>query len=82
MRGRLALFAEVVWCGNDSLSEMIQPDSIHHHAGGEWIFRIGDPIGQLATAVAFGVGGKFAAVQDGRRHRRLETTVSPQAFQE
>ena len=50
MRRPAAQAAEVAGRGNQTAAEMILPDAIHHHAGGERIILGSDPLGQRAPA--------------------------------
>ena len=44
---------------DDAAAEMILPDAIHHHARGQRIFGIDDPLGQFGarTSVVSGSSG-------------------------
>ena len=52
MRRPLTPETEVCRGADDSLTEMMLPDSIHHHASSERMFRIGDPVRQLHSSAA------------------------------
>ena len=52
--GRRGADAEIARSLHQRLPEDLQPDAVHHHAGGERIGRAGDGLGELAAAAAFG----------------------------
>ena len=60
VRGQAALFAEVTRCADESASEVVLPEAIHHDAGGEGIAWVGDGLGEFESATALGEGGLFA----------------------
>ena len=41
MRGLVSLRAEIVWCGDDAAAEVVVPEPVDDHAGGE---RAGAPV--------------------------------------
>ena len=54
MAGIFPLVAEIAGRANQTGSEVVLPNSIGHHAGGEWIFLGGYPAGELqATRIPF-----------------------------
>ena len=58
VRGALAVEAKVVRRADDAAAEMVVPDAVNQHAGGQRILGAGDPLGQLQTAFAFGSVGR------------------------
>ena len=46
MGGRRAPHAEVLGCGDDSLTKNLSPETIHGDAGGERIFGVDEPSGE------------------------------------
>src|SRR2546422_7462649 len=51
MRGTRAVGAEIARGVHQSVPEMVLPDAIDHHARGERIGGIGDPLSQRETAL-------------------------------
>src|SRR5205814_6549786 len=52
--GRLtATRAKIVWCGNESIPEMVMPEPIDHDARGQRMAWIGEPIGEFPAALGF-----------------------------
>ncbi len=47
MRRWLASFAKIARRGYQPAAEMILPDAVYHHARGQRIFRVRDPVGKL-----------------------------------
>src|SRR5688500_13309250 len=54
MRGPATVEAEVVRCGHQPRAEVVAPDAVDDHSGGERILRVGDPGGQRLPALRFG----------------------------
>ena len=51
--------AKVVKCADDATTEMMFPDTVHHHARGEWMVRLRNPLckGQASAGfLGFGPG--------------------------
>ena len=69
--GRLpTVEAKVIGSVDQSLSEMVLPDPIHHHAGGQRITGIGNPIGKAESAFPLGrIGGKTQLGREGTNRR-------------
>ena len=53
MARRLAAGAEIVRRADEALAEVMHPDAVHDHAGGERIALGGDRLRQLEPAAAF-----------------------------
>ena len=53
VRRRLAAPAEIAGRADEAVAEMMQPDAVDHHAGGERVVLAGDGAGQLQPAAAF-----------------------------
>src|SRR5581483_9724178 len=85
VRGRLAAGAEIVGRGDDAASEMPLPDAIDHHARGQRILLVGDPLRELEAAAALLVGRKLLAAEDreeaagDRRAERLRLAANHDA---
>ena len=47
MRGPVAEGAKIIAGRNKSPAKVALPDPVHHHPGGEGVFRAGNPLGQL-----------------------------------
>src|SRR6266581_3726930 len=50
MRGPVAEGAKIIAGRNESPAKVALPDPVHHHPGGEGVFRAGNPLGQLKPA--------------------------------
>ena len=49
MRWRAALGAKIVFGFNDAFAEVALPDAVGEDAGGEWVFGIDNPFGEVQT---------------------------------
>ena len=78
MRGAGAHAAEIVRRVDDAAAEVILPDAIHHHARGERIVGIGDPLGQFG-ARSSAVAGSSASLRGSRTPSGRMPTRSPLA---
>src|ERR1043165_6224044 len=58
MRGWLAAHAEIVGRGDETATEMILPEAVGHHAGGERVIGPGQPLREFEPATALGAGGQ------------------------
>src|SRR5688572_5853624 len=67
MSGRLALFAEIIWRGNNSFAEMIEPNAIDHDAGRQRIALIDQPVREMEAAAGLFFFWDFAAGEDGNK---------------
>ena len=76
MRRHLPACAEIIRRRHEPASEMLLPDSVRHHTGGEGICRIDDPLRQLQTPAGAGFArhGLCAEhLQETARHFLAET---------
>ena len=84
MRRRLPLLAEVVLGFHDAAPEVMLPDAVHHHAGGERMVGAGQPARERqAVAASFalrarradriGLSGRTDDLQEPRLDRRPGT---------
>ena len=65
MRWLLAVEPEVIGRADQPAAEMMLPEPIHVHAGGERVAGVGDPLGQLEPAVGgFRVAGRRSGSAD------------------
>ena len=67
MRRSLTARAEIVWGLHDSATEMELPNAIDHHARGERILGIGDPLGELQPTAGGSVWWQFIPAEDRRK---------------
>ncbi len=58
MSGRFAEPAEVARCGGDAPAKVVLPDAVDDDAGGEWIVRAGEPVGQHLAPPGGGRAGR------------------------
>ncbi len=70
MGGRVALFAEVTGRAHNTLAEMLLPDAVDDHAGGERVFRVDDGLGEIEPAVAVRKARGRTLAEDGEEVRR------------
>src|SRR5687767_7122083 len=66
MSGPLAVFAKVARRGNDSTPEMVLPEAVHHHARGQRVFWIDDPLRQRHSPTSRWELAVAVGLQDGR----------------
>ena len=50
--GGRAVHAEIVRRADDPPTKMMLPKTVDHHAGREWVLRIGAPVGKFPAATA------------------------------
>ena len=73
VRGLIAETAQVVDGADETPAEDMMPESVRHHAGGQWVVRGGDLLGELEASAALGHEGlgvedfQIAPRDDGRR---------------
>ena len=46
MSGAFSNQSEIIWCANQSLTEMPEPNSVHDYSSGYGVLRIDNPLGQ------------------------------------
>ena len=68
MRGRGAHEAEVVRGGDEALAEVLLPDAVHDHAGGERVIGARDPLCKAEATI----GKRRLRFGENHRHRRLD----------
>ena len=71
VRRRPPLLAEVIGSTHQSLSEMVLPDAVDHHACRQRVLRTAQPLGQLQATAALAVGDRLAAEDLQEAARRL-----------
>ena len=67
MGGPVAVLAEVAGGGHNAPPEVLLPDAVDHHPGGERILRAGNPFGQRHPPAPRGVLAVAIGLQHGRR---------------
>src|SRR5581483_5446133 len=68
MRWAIAHDAKVAWSSYNAFSEMMLPEAVHHHARGERIRRVGDPVRKRRSAA----GRVEADWRNDLRRRRIQ----------
>ena len=68
--GAIAHDAEVAAGADETGAEVSLPDAVHDHAGGEGIFRVGQPVGERGAAAGAGEAGgrddlRVCGIEDG-----------------
>ena len=69
MRRRITAHAEVARRAHQSKAEVMHPHAIHHHPGGQGVFRIDDLARQLESSAAFVEGLVVATAETGEEAR-------------
>ena len=67
MRWLFAKSAEIAGIGSESVAEVLLPEAVDNHAGGQRIFGVSDPVSEFESAGVFrwNIGGGLGFHRDG-----------------